>query len=219
THRSLRHTRPSLHVPLGKQAAPSVPGSGLQPVTRESRTTGQTVAYIEVLVMGSDSVAKKPSVHRSMTNALTSFDGNLGESTTPWAQDDTSGVRTKPRKLQKATSPPSATAACGTGLVTVPHVEYDGRSHAGPPSLSGAAERPSRPKGGEPVSERTFAGGRLRDGTLVRMSHLPALANVPSLVVMQQKELLEIFTDFETKNRYAIRLPEGHEVLYAAETG
>jgi len=51
------------------------------------------------------------------------------------------------------------------------------------------------------------------------MSHLPALANVPSLVVMQQKELLEIFTDFETKNRYAIRLPEGHEVLYAAETG
>lgn len=36
---------------------------------------------------------------------------------------------------------------------------------------------------------------------------------------MQQKELLEIFTDFETKNRYAIRLPEGHEVLYAAETG
>lgn len=51
------------------------------------------------------------------------------------------------------------------------------------------------------------------------MTHLPALVDAPHLVVMQHKELVEVFTDFETRNRYAIRLPEGDVVLYAAELG
>ncbi len=51
------------------------------------------------------------------------------------------------------------------------------------------------------------------------MSNLPALAHVSALVIHQQKEMLEIFTDFETKNRYVVQLPDGQPALYAAETG
>ena len=49
--------------------------------------------------------------------------------------------------------------------------------------------------------------------------NLPAVVSTQSLVVRQQKEFTEIFTDFETKNQYAIQLPNGHTVLHAAETG
>jgi uncharacterized protein YxjI len=51
------------------------------------------------------------------------------------------------------------------------------------------------------------------------MTNLPVLAQAQSLVVRQQKELLEVFTDFETKNRYVVQLPDGQPALYAAETG
>lgn len=51
------------------------------------------------------------------------------------------------------------------------------------------------------------------------MSNLPVLASVPSLQVVQQKEMVEVFTNFETKNRYAIQLPTGQPALFAAETG
>lgn len=60
----------------------------------------------------------------------------------------------------------------------------------------------------------TASGGRVE-----RVTNLPALLHVPHLVVVQQKEMLEIFTDFETRNRYAIRSPEGQVVLFAAELG
>ena len=51
------------------------------------------------------------------------------------------------------------------------------------------------------------------------MSNLPVLASTQSLVVAQQKEMLEAFTGFETKNRYVVQLPTGQPALYAAETG
>jgi uncharacterized protein YxjI len=49
--------------------------------------------------------------------------------------------------------------------------------------------------------------------------NLPVLAHTPSLVVQQRKEMLEVFTDFETANRYTIADPSGHTVMHAAETG
>ncbi len=55
--------------------------------------------------------------------------------------------------------------------------------------------------------------------TVTMMSNLPVLARATSLVVHQRKEMLEVFTDFETKNRYEIQLPGGQTALYAAETG
>ncbi len=51
------------------------------------------------------------------------------------------------------------------------------------------------------------------------MSNLPVLANAPSLVVKQQTEMLEAFTDFETKNRYLVQTPEGSPAFFAAEVG
>lgn len=39
------------------------------------------------------------------------------------------------------------------------------------------------------------------------------------LVVRQQKEMLEIFTDFESRNRYSITHPNGVPAFYAAEAG
>lgn len=51
------------------------------------------------------------------------------------------------------------------------------------------------------------------------MTNLPMLASVPSLVVHQRKEMLEVFTDFETRNRYEVLSPTGQTALYAAETG
>lgn len=51
------------------------------------------------------------------------------------------------------------------------------------------------------------------------MENLPVLARAPALVIRQQREMLEIFSDFETKNRYAIGLPDGSPAFYAAETG
>ncbi|MEM6295976.1 MAG: phospholipid scramblase-related protein [Myxococcota bacterium] len=51
------------------------------------------------------------------------------------------------------------------------------------------------------------------------MSNLPVLASAPSLVVKQQKEMLEVFTNFETKNRYLVQLPNGQPAFYAAEAG
>jgi uncharacterized protein YxjI len=51
------------------------------------------------------------------------------------------------------------------------------------------------------------------------MSQLPAVIASDSLVVRQHKEMTEVFTDIETRNRYSIRLPDGRTVLHAAETG
>ncbi|MBV1860989.1 MAG: hypothetical protein KUG77_21410 [Nannocystaceae bacterium] len=51
------------------------------------------------------------------------------------------------------------------------------------------------------------------------MSNLPVLANTPNLIVKQQKEMLEVFTNFETKNRYLVELPDGRPAFYAAEVG
>ncbi len=51
------------------------------------------------------------------------------------------------------------------------------------------------------------------------MTSLPVLARAPALVVRQQKEMLEVFTDFESANRYVVQLPDGQPALYAAETG
>ncbi|MCA9711120.1 MAG: hypothetical protein KDK70_35085 [Myxococcales bacterium] len=51
------------------------------------------------------------------------------------------------------------------------------------------------------------------------MANLPVLARAPRLVVRQHKEMLEIFTDLETKNRYSVELPDGQLALYAAELG
>lgn len=51
------------------------------------------------------------------------------------------------------------------------------------------------------------------------MSNLPVLANTPSLVVKQKKEMLEVFTNFETKNQYVVLTPEGAEAFYVAEVG
>lgn len=51
------------------------------------------------------------------------------------------------------------------------------------------------------------------------MSNLPVLAQTPSLVVKQQKEMLEVFTSFESKNRYLVQLPDGQPAFYAAEVG
>jgi uncharacterized protein YxjI len=51
------------------------------------------------------------------------------------------------------------------------------------------------------------------------MSHLPVLVRAPALVIRQQREMLEVFTDFETKNRYVVSLPDGQPALYAAENG
>lgn len=51
------------------------------------------------------------------------------------------------------------------------------------------------------------------------MTNLPVLAHAPSLVVSQKKEMLEVFTDLETKNRYSISQPDGQLALVAAELG
>jgi uncharacterized protein YxjI len=51
------------------------------------------------------------------------------------------------------------------------------------------------------------------------MSMLPAVANADSLVIRQRKELTEVFTDLETKNRYEIDLPDGRTIMYAQEQG
>lgn len=51
------------------------------------------------------------------------------------------------------------------------------------------------------------------------MTNLPVLARAPALVIHQQKEMIEVFTDLETKNRYVVQLPDGQTALYAAEIG
>ena len=43
------------------------------------------------------------------------------------------------------------------------------------------------------------------------------LAGYRELVVRQSREMLEVFTGFETANRYRILTPEGQEVMYAYE--
>jgi uncharacterized protein YxjI len=51
------------------------------------------------------------------------------------------------------------------------------------------------------------------------VSNLPALAHTPSLLVQQRKEMLEVFTDFESANRYTIADPNGQTLMHAAEMG
>ena len=43
------------------------------------------------------------------------------------------------------------------------------------------------------------------------------LANHQELIVRQTREMLEVFTGFETANRYRILTPEGQEAMYAYE--
>ncbi len=43
------------------------------------------------------------------------------------------------------------------------------------------------------------------------------LANHRELIVRQTREMLEVFTGFETANRYRILTPEGQEAMYAYE--
>jgi uncharacterized protein YxjI len=52
-----------------------------------------------------------------------------------------------------------------------------------------------------------------------RVNTLPVVATTDSLVIRQQKEMLEIVTDFETKNRYEIDLPDGRTIMHAMELG
>jgi uncharacterized protein YxjI len=51
------------------------------------------------------------------------------------------------------------------------------------------------------------------------MTNLPAVVSAESLVVRQQTEAVEVFTDFETRNRYEIQLADGRTMLHAAESG
>ena len=43
------------------------------------------------------------------------------------------------------------------------------------------------------------------------------LTEYNELIVCQEKEMVEIFTPFETANRYSIRTPDGAQLLYAYE--
>lgn len=45
------------------------------------------------------------------------------------------------------------------------------------------------------------------------------IASAAALVVAQKREWLELLTEFEGKNRYAVRDAGGRELLYAAEAG
>ncbi|MCA9720712.1 MAG: hypothetical protein KC468_38980 [Myxococcales bacterium] len=51
------------------------------------------------------------------------------------------------------------------------------------------------------------------------MSNLPAIASASRLAVQQQREMLEVFTSFESSNRYVVRAADGQVALYAAESG
>lgn len=51
------------------------------------------------------------------------------------------------------------------------------------------------------------------------METSPVVAHADSLVIRQQKEMLEVFTEFETRNRYEIDLPDGPTIMYAHEIG
>jgi uncharacterized protein YxjI len=68
-------------------------------------------------------------------------------------------------------------------------------------------------------AERKAAEHPASPDTVSPMSNLPVLANAPSLVVKQKKEMLEVFTNFETKNQYVVLTPEGAEAFYVAEVG
>ena len=46
---------------------------------------------------------------------------------------------------------------------------------------------------------------------------LPALITTESLVIKQQKELTEVFTDMETANQYTVSLPGGQTLFHVAE--
>ncbi|WP_373046657.1 phospholipid scramblase-related protein [Vulgatibacter sp.] len=48
---------------------------------------------------------------------------------------------------------------------------------------------------------------------------LPALSGVTQLRVRQKRELAEVFTGWETRNRYEIEDETGAPILYAGETG
>ena len=51
------------------------------------------------------------------------------------------------------------------------------------------------------------------------MSNIQALVHAPSLMVHQKKEMLEVFSGFETQNRYEVRDPNGQLAMYAGEEG
>lgn len=51
------------------------------------------------------------------------------------------------------------------------------------------------------------------------MSMLPVVAKTDSLVIRQRKELTEVFTSMETRNRYEIDMPDGRTIMYAQEQG
>lgn len=51
------------------------------------------------------------------------------------------------------------------------------------------------------------------------MNMLPVVANADSLVIRQRKEMLEVLSSMETKNRYEVDLPDGRTILYVQEQG
>ena len=51
------------------------------------------------------------------------------------------------------------------------------------------------------------------------MSNLPAIVQASRLQVQQKKDMLEVFTSFETKNCYEISDADGRVALYAGEQG
>ena len=51
------------------------------------------------------------------------------------------------------------------------------------------------------------------------MVDLPALAKSSRLQVTQRKEMIEVFSGIETKNRYAVQTEDGHDALFVAELG
>jgi uncharacterized protein YxjI len=49
------------------------------------------------------------------------------------------------------------------------------------------------------------------------VSTLPVVASTDSLVIRQRKEMMEVFTEFETLNRYEVNMPDGRTIMYAYE--
>ena len=45
------------------------------------------------------------------------------------------------------------------------------------------------------------------------------LDNLETILIRQKRELIEVFTGFEQKNRFSILNESGKEILYAAEEG
>lgn len=52
---------------------------------------------------------------------------------------------------------------------------------------------------------------------LKRETMIESLYDYPALSIVQKKEMTEVFTDFETANRYSVETPEGQPLFFALE--